>query len=508
MGRGNVSGVATVGFWIADSGDLMDEGRRAQPDRGRPDRADGGPFVHRPDVVVIGAGSGGLTVAVGLSTFGKRVRLIERAHVGGDCTNVGCIPSKALLHATDQPNGRTAGQIFAHVRAKRDDLEDEEAAEYGSTDKIDLQFGEAAIVEPGVVEVTAADGRVARVETDHIVVATGSSPLRIPIDGVPPERYLTNEEVFELDAAPKRLVIVGAGPVGMEMATAFARMGTAVTVLDAEDQILSSILPEAAAVLRSALEGQGIVLRPGLVAKSYDEATMALTIGPLDGEATDRIEGVDRILVGVGRVPNTDGLGLGALGVELRHGRIVIDNKGRSSVDGVWAAGDVSDRGGTTHLAVAWGRRIVKAILVPFAPAGSEPIAPNVVYADPEVGTIGAQEPSVESHVRRIVFNYTTADRSYTDDVQHAVIIVDVRRFSGKILGATVVGPRAGELISIFSMAMAKGIALHQWSDIVWPYPSYAHALGQIVDEFATERLKNFHKDVPSWLLGRIRRRA
>lgn len=471
----------------------------AQPDSGFPD----------PDAVVIGAGSGGLTVAVGLSSFGKRVRLIERADVGGDCTNVGCIPSKALLHATLEPGDRTGAQILAHVRERRDHLRDEETEHFGSVEKIDLQFGTARLVAPGVVEVVAADGSTETVEAKHIVIATGSKARRLPIEGLPEHRYLTNVELFEEATPPSRLVIVGAGPIGVEMATAFRRLGTEVVVLDAAPQILPAMLPEAAAVVHRALEKQGVDLRPGLVAKRFDEMTQTLHIGPLDSEATQSIAGVDRVLMAVGRVPNSTDLGLEDLGIELeRGGRIVVNAKGESSLERVWAVGDVSTEGGTTHIANAWGRRVIKAIIAPPAPAGPKPLHPGVTFASPEAATIGVQPVEVASDVRRITYDFSKADRSFTDEVEDGVIIVDVRRFSGKILGATVVGPRAGELISTFSLAMTAGVKLQKWYPVVWPYPAYSDALGAVVDDFMLQHLMNLHKDFPRWLWARLRRKS
>lgn len=461
-----------------------------------------------PYAVVIGAGSGGLTVAVGLSSFGKRVRLIERADVGGDCTNVGCIPSKVLLHASAEPGNRSGSQIMAHVRERRDHLRDEETEHFGAVDKIDLQFGDARLVAPGVVEVVAADGSVETIQAKHIVVATGSSARRLPVDGLPDHRYLTNVELFEEATPPSRLVIVGAGPIGVEMATAFRRLGSDVVVLDAADQILPAMLPEAAAIVHRALENQGVDLRPGLVAKRFDEATQTLHIGPIDGEATQSISGVDRVLMAVGRVPNSAGLGLEDLGIELdQGGRVVVNAKGESSLEKVWAVGDVSTEGGTTHIANAWGRRVIKAIIAPPAPAGAKPLHPAVTFGSPEAATIGVQPAKVPSDVRRITYDYAKADRSFTDDVQDAIIIVDVRRFSGKILGATVVGPRAGELISTFSVAMTAGVKLQKWYPVVWPYPAYSDALGAVVDDFMLQHLKSLHKDFPRWLWGRIRRK-
>lgn len=460
-----------------------------------------------PDAVVIGSGSGGLTVAVGLSKFGKRVRLIERRDVGGDCTNVGCIPSKVLLHASAHPAGRSGAEIFAHVRDRRDHLRDEETEEFGSMDGIDLQFGTARLVAPGVVDVVTADGSVDRIDTGHIVIATGSASRRIPIEGLPDDRLVTNDELFEMADAPSRLAIVGAGPIGVEMATAFARLGTHVVLLDAASQVLPGFLPEAAIVVERSLATAGVDVRPGWVASRFDESSRTLHIEQRTGAGVDAIGEVDRVLMAVGRVPNSTDLGLAELGIDTdESGRIVVDAKGRTSLERVWAVGDVSTEGGTTHIANAWGRRVVKAIVAPPAPAGARPLHPAVVYADPEAATIGVQPAKVPGDVLRLTRPFATADRAYTDDVDDGIIIVDVRRFSGKILGATIVGPRAGELISTFSVAMTTGARFHSWYPVVWPYPTYSDALGSVVDEFTLHRLTNLHRDLPRWLWGRIRR--
>ncbi|MEM9563154.1 MAG: NAD(P)/FAD-dependent oxidoreductase, partial [Actinomycetota bacterium] len=304
-------------------------------------------FDPKPRAVVIGSGSGGLTVAIGLSRFGRRVRMIERDRVGGDCTNVGCIPSKALLHATAEAaaagpgSGRTGADVLDHVRTRRDELWQHETKEFGSTENIDLQFGTARIVGPGRVEVTEPDGSIDVVETEHIIVATGSRPRAVAIDGLGDEHLLTNENLFELCEPPTHLAIVGAGPIGVEMATAFARLGTRITLLDAADRVLPNLLPDASHLVARRLEAAGVDVRTGRVATSYDATSGRLTLTGgefVDGVDTggEFVDGVDKVLVAVGRVPNVDGLGLDTVGVETdRAGRIVTDANGRTSVEGV-----------------------------------------------------------------------------------------------------------------------------------------------------------------------------
>jgi pyruvate/2-oxoglutarate dehydrogenase complex dihydrolipoamide dehydrogenase (E3) component len=468
----------------------------------RPTSADTGPAVSDPaatdrletepprraDVVVIGAGSGGLTAAVGLARFGRSVVLVERDRFGGDCTNVGCIPSKSLLHLTAAAVPLDPPSLLARVRFRRDQLRESETVEFGATPNLETIFGAARIVGPGDVRIQRPDG-VEEILCEHIVIATGSRPRRLDL-GIEPDRVITNMELFELAERPDRLAVVGAGPVGLEAALAFARMGSLVTVIEQADQILPGVLPDAAGVLQRSLEAHGVRVMLGT---------------PASGEL-EPISTADTVLVAVGRVPNSDGLGLEEIGVDLDGtGRIRIDARGETSVEQIWATGDVADRTGTTHGAGAWGRRIVKSIVARPVPIGAEPLEPRVVFTDPEVATIGEQPARVPGDVRRTRFELADSDRGFTDEITGGLIIVDTRRLTGRVLGATIVGPRAGELISLFSLGMHAGIPFHKWFGTVWPYPTYADALGRLLDDYMREVFGSVPSDAARWFTGRLR---
>ncbi len=465
--------------------------------------------VERFDAAVIGAGAGGMTVAVGLAAFGRRVALIEAARVGGDCTNVGCIPSKRLLHLAREPGARhDARSILADVRRTRDALEARERDEFGAMDGITLIAGHATIVGPRSVRVRAADG-VRRLLTRDIVVATGGRPRSLDIPGLS-DRALTNESLFELEQPPGHLVIVGAGAVGLEMADAFARLGSRVTIVEAADRPLAVAGDAAAAAIAAALARRGIALRTGSTVTGFDGATRTLRLSGPRGEGM--LGDVDRVLVAVGRVPATRGLGLERVGVLPAPEGIPVDAWGRTGAEGVWAVGDVTPGSHQTHAANAMGRRIVRRIALPLLPAlGGPPPIPSAVFTDPEVAWIGPREHAL---ARRIHPDATTTigiglpdtDRGLTDGVTIGFVEITAVRLTGRILAATAVGPTASETITTIALAMRRRISLHGLRGLVVPYPTFSGAITAIADEFARRTLPALPREAGRYARHRLAR--
>jgi pyruvate/2-oxoglutarate dehydrogenase complex dihydrolipoamide dehydrogenase (E3) component len=456
---------------------------------------------HRHDAIVIGSGSGGVTVAVGLATLGRSVLLVERHQMGGDCTNTGCIPSKSLLHhAGRRPAPVNHGSdVLALVRVRRDGLRHHEEEHIGGMDGIDLRYGRAELLAPGRIRVTPDNGPSWEAEADHVVVATGSSPVRLDIPGLPDDRMLTNLELFELEQVPDRLAIIGGGAVGAEMAVAFRRLGSTVSIVEAAERVLPGLLPVVSATVKRSLSESGIDVITGAMATGYDVATDRLShsAGSVDA---------DQVLVAVGRRPNTEGLGLSRLGVELNGtGRIVTDRRGRTNLRGLWAVGDVADTGGSTHMAGAWGRRVFQSIVYPRVPIGDEPPVVRGVFTEPEVADIGDQPEIPPPDVERIAVDGTAVDRAYTDEVDHVLLVVDVRRFTGTVLGATVIGPRAGEVLLPFSLAMRAGVPFHRFYGMVAPYPSHGDIIAPAVDQYLSATLPELPRRFGSWANGRLR---
>lgn len=450
----------------------------------------------RFDAIVIGAGSGGLTVAVGLAGFDKRIALVEASRVGGDCTNVGCIPSKALLHAAK------AGlpTPLEHVRSVRDGLRDSETAEFEHHERIRLLRGRARITGLGRCTVASEESENHALEAPHIVVATGSFPVAGHIEGWPTGSLLTNEQLFELDTVPDGLAILGGGAIAVEMATAFHLLGSTVTIIEAAERILPSETSEASTIVQAALRDRGITVRTGVrAARRVEERTIELS----DGSTVDQ---VDLVLAAIGRRPRVDGLGLEELGVQFDAGRVAVDSWGRTNIEGLWAVGDVTNRSTTTHGANAIGRRVVRAIALPRLPKSAcQPHLPGAVFSEPEVASVGyplavLEHRWPESSRRRMQADLRNTDRGLTDDVRFGAVIVDVERFTGRILRATIVGPAASETIGLFTLAMDRRVSMHRLFTMVHPYPTFASAIGKIADEYAQTTLRNPLRELAAWL--------
>ena len=456
--------------------------------------------------IVIGAGSAGLTLAIGLAGFGHDVVLVEGGDVGGDCTNVGCVPSKALLHAARAD----VAEPLDWTRARRDHLRDDETRGMADHDQIVLVSGWARLTDqrgPHVVTVTTPDGDEVAIRADHVVVCAGSAPVRIDIDGLPPERLLTNENLFELAAVPPSLLIVGGGPISLEMATAFHDLGSDVTIVELADRVLATEDPLVSSTITEALIDRGIDVHTGTTVERYEESTRTAHLS--NGT---RVAGVDRVLLAVGRRPKLDRLGLTDAGVtHSRHG-IGIDDWGRTNIDGIWAVGDVTGATLTTHGANAMGRRVVRAIALPKVPKlGDLRAMPAAVYSRPEVASVGLPIDQLDAMApggrRRYTVDLREIDRGYTDDLDHGVVIVDAERFTGRILRAAIVGPAAAEWIGIFTMAIDHGIGLRKMFGTIHPYPAHAQAVGRIVDEFTRDTLSALHTEWFAMARARITNR-
>lgn len=455
---------------------------------------------------IIGAGSGGLTVAIGLANLGKQVALIEGHYVGGDCTNVGCIPSKTLIHLAEvqgkQPDART---VLAQVQAKRNHLRDEETNHVGNIPNLDLIQGWARFLDSKRLAVAQPDGTTLEITANNIVIATGSRPRWIDISGLPVERTLTNETIFEQEILPKHMVIVGAGVIALEMAFAFHKLGTEITIISRGPRLMSGAIPEVAEAMHAALTERGITVHYNAQPLSYDITTETLHV--CVGDLPVAIPGVDRVLLAAGRVRNLEKLDLERSGVQFDSQQgITVDSYGQTNVRGIYAIGDVTPTAHFTHAANAQGRRVVQRIAFPWLPARApEPFYPGATYSDPEIASVGLTPDQIAQQyhpnlIKKLRFDLEKTDRGYTDSVKHSFVIVYVVRLTGRILSATIVGPQASALISLMNLAISERISMYKLYSMVFPYPTLSEGIKKTADNFVRETLPNLKTELSAYL--------
>src|ERR1043166_2975973 len=434
-----------------------------------------------PDLCVIGAGSGGLSVAAAAASFGVPVVLIEKGKMGGDCLNYGCVPSKALLAAAKHAvAARKVGAFGLRAAPAEIDFAKVLAHVHGvigaiaPTDSKERFTGLGVHVIEGAARfkdaVTVAVGDI-EIKARRFVIATGSAPALAPIAGLAETPYLTNATVFDLKRAPKHLIVIGAGPVGLELAQAHRRLGAKVAVLEAATP-LGNDDAECAAIVLDQLAREGVVIRAGvtvLTVARVDDKVAAVINGP-QGEAM--IEGSD-LLIATGRRPNVDGLALDAAGIEYEPAGIKVDKRLRTTNKRVYAIGDVAS-GHFTHAANYHAGIVVRNALFRLPARVNDDAIPRVTFTAPELAHIGLTEPQARARhnaIRVLRWPYHENDRAQAEHETQGHIKI-VTAANGRILGATMVGAHAGELITTWTLALSRGLNIRAMTEIVVPYPT------------------------------------
>ena len=461
------------------------------------------------DVVVIGAGSGGLTSAVGLAKIGKKVLLIERDTLGGECTNAGCIPSKALLHhaksyyaavAISGNNGNTENyrrEAFNYVRSKINDTLAGETSEHFKKMGIDVVFGEASFSGPRSIVINRDS-----ITFSKAIIATGSSPRLLKIPGLEPVKILTNQNLFALESIPARTLIVGSGPIGLEMGQALAMLGSNVTMLDngptflgGEDEAIRLLLTDSFTTLN-------ITVLQSATLHHVEGTTAFITHGNIDSE----VEVVfDKILLAIGRVPNIPH-GLDTARVKATATGITVNSNYQTSNSRVYALGDVSDPMKFTHVADTVARGVVTHIATKGIIGLTATAIPKVTYTSPEIAHVGLTQAEAERRfgahtIHRIEVSYSQNDRAKTDSTEAGVLLVIVKRLSGKILGAHIAGAHAGELLSVFTLAIDQRLSLWKLRRTIYAYPTYSLLIKKVGDLFFAVQIDTFKKDVGALVL-------
>ena len=447
------------------------------------------------NLVVIGGGTAGLVTAIVAAGLGAKVALIERHLMGGDCLNVGCVPSKALISAarvaaaardTERFGVRVAGDVetdFAAVmermRRLRADIAHNDSAARFRDAGVDVFLGNGAFSGPNTIDVGGKTLRFAKA-----CIATGARAAALPIEGLKEAGYLDNETVFTLTERPQRLAVLGSGPIGCELAQTFQRFGSDVTVIDVAPQIMPREDPDAAAIVRRSMEGDGVrfVLNAKTTRVTSENGEKVLTY---DVDGASHTLRTDEILVGVGRKPNVDGLNLEAANVAYDAAKgVTVNDYLQTTNPNVYAAGDICMAWKFTHAADFAAQIVIQNALFSVGPLGKKKLSsltmPWCTYTEPEVAHVGLYESEAAAKglaVDTFTQELKDVDRAIVEGDDEGFVKVLVKQGTDEILGATIVARNAGDLISEVTLAMTNGLGLGAIVKTIHPYPTQAEAI-------------------------------
>lgn len=456
----------------------------------------------RYNLVVLGAGTAGLVTAIGAAGLGAKVALVERGLMGGDCLNVGCVPSKALLRAArayaDVRDAVEFGvavagasvdfpAVMERMRRLRAQISASDSAERYTSLGVDVFLGEGRFAAPDCVEVGGK-----RLRFKKAVIATGARAAALPIPGLAEAGSLTNETVFSLTELPRRLAVIGAGPIGCEMAQAFARFGSKVSILELEPKILPREDRDAAERVESALRRDGVeIVCCCKIARV--EARAGVKLVHFECEGRTEALAVDQILVGIGRAPNVEGLNLGEVGVAYdERGGVEVNDRLQTTNPRIFAAGDVCSPYKFTHNSDFQARIVIQNALFAGRAKASALTLPWCTYTDPEIAHVGLYEHEAKAKgiaVETFVQELAHVDRAILDGESGGLVKAHVRKGSDRIVGATIVARHAGEMISELTLAITGGLGLGTIAKTIHPYPTQAEAIRKLGDAYNRTRL-------------------
>lgn len=462
--------------------------------------------MDRFDLVIIGGGVGGLVAASGAAQFGAKVALVEKESLGGDCLHWGCVPTKRLVQSAKvasllkrlpefgliADNSRVDfPQVMQAMRKVQEKIGRNDAPERFQKMGVEVVFGNGHFTDPHTFEVNGK-----RLEGRKFLIATGSRPILLPIPGLKEAGALTNVTALQLNCLPESLVILGAGPIGLEFAQVFARLGSEVTVIEKMGQILPREEKEVADELEKILEAEGIEIHTCTEVKEIqkNQKGKKVVVAQCSDEGLKHFE-AEELMVSIGRAPNVDGLNLKLIGVEYddRKG-IKVGADLRTTQKHIFAAGDVTGLYPFTHVAEYQAGMVVSNALFPFVNRKADyRVVPWVTYTDPELGRVGMTEGEAkkeygEKNIQVFRFHFDDVDRAIIEGEGHGFIKLVCDR-KNQILGAHLLGPHAGELLHEFVLAMKAKIPITKISQTIHVYPTLAQSVKRACDQYYKQKL-------------------
>lgn len=467
------------------------------------------------DAIVIGGGAAGLTASGIAANFGAKTIMIEKDKLGGDCTWTGCVPSKTLIKAAfvihQMKQGKKYGldisvedidtsKVMKHIDDVRKEVyEDADRPEIFEEMGIEVVSGDASFVDSHSVKIKGSDGNERTITGKYIFICTGAKAFVPPIPGTDEVDYLTNESLFEIDDLPEKLIIVGAGPIGSEMAQSFQRLGTQVDVIDMAPGILMNDDPELTSILIQKLESEGVQYHLEAAVKRIEKSGKGVKVF-FEVNDTEQYVEADNVLLATGRRANISTLNLDAAGIKTYKGGVEVNEKCRTNKKHIYAIGDVTGKYQFTHMSEHMAKVATTNALLKVPMKIDKKHVPWVTYTDPEVAQVGATEEELNKAGITFTtyrFPFSKIDRAITDGATEGLIKVFAKKWSGKILGASIAGVHAGEMISQYALAMKNGVSLRDFADTIHPYPSYGLGARRAADQWY---IKNQSETMVKWI--------
>ncbi len=459
------------------------------------------------DLTIIGGGSAGLVLAVAGAKLGKKTALVEKHRIGGDCLWTGCVPSKALLKAAKVANYiRNAEKygigvqseapdwqrVMDYVRGTQQVIEEEhDNPERFREMGVDVIFGDGHFEASDTFVVADTEsGETRTLKSKKYVISTGSRPVAPSIPGLEACDYLDSETVWELEEFPERLLVVGAGPIGVELGQAFHRLGADVTIAQRSGRILTKEDTDVSEQILRYLREEGITIRldTNIAQVVQHQASKNVTFSDSGNEAME--ETFDKILIAAGRAPNVEGLGLDKIGVQVGNRGIEVNNRLQTSIRNIYAAGDVIGHYLFTHVAAFQAQLLLRNIFFPLSNTINYGVVPWTTFCDPEVARCGLTEVEAREKygdVDVFTLDQHDVDRAVAEGETHGFSKVIATRWTGKIVGVHLVGANAGEVLHEYVLAMQQGIPLRKLSGMIHVYPTYSSSTWRVAGKWFSE---------------------